>query len=300
MVYSTYLGGSGPESTNLLSFDSGPGIYCTVDASGSACVVGRTYSFDFPIVNAVQATRGDASSSFSDAFVSKFNPAGTALVFSTFLGGDRDERGFGIAVDPAGNVYVTGDTQSFDFPTFNALQTVGGVNNLHTDAFVTKLTPAGAFIYSTYLGGNFGDIGYAIAADAVGNADLTGSTNSSDFPTVDAFQSGRLGGFNDTFFAKINAEGSALVYSSYLGGGGGSFNNPASSVGLGIAVDTRAMPISQGQQAQPAFRPPKASSRRLLSAAASSPRSVRQAPSLASIELPALPACSTSPPGCKC
>ena len=237
LVYSTYLGGSGPESTNLQSFDAGAGIYVAVDSSGSACVTGRTFSLDFPILNAVQETNGGPGV-VQDAFVSKFTPAGTALVFSTYLGGDRDDRGFGIAVDPAGNVYVTGDTHSADFPTFAALQPMISEGQFaNGDVFVTKFTPAGAFVYSTYLGGNFDDVGSAIAADAAGNAYVTGSTESSDFPTVDAFQRARIGGFNDAFFAKINAEGSALVYSSYLGGGGGTFNNPGSSAGASIAVD---------------------------------------------------------------
>jgi PKD repeat protein len=201
LVYSTYLGGS----------NSDDGSSIAVDSAGNAYVTGTTSSGDFPTVNALQpALRGTA-----DAFVAKLNPAGSALVYSTYLGGSNYEGSSGIAVDSAGNAYVTGTTFSFDFPTANALQsTLGGAS----DAFVAKIDAAGALVYSTYLGGAAaGDDGAGIAVDSAGNAYVTGSTRSSDFPTTNALQS-TLRGIQAAFVAKLNAAGSALVYSTYLGG----------------------------------------------------------------------------------
>src|SRR5438477_2498195 len=168
LVYATYLGSSG--------WDYGSGI--AVDAAGSAYVTGSTSSADFPTANALQA----AKAGFQNAFVTKLNPTGSALVYSTYLGGSRGDEGFGIAVDAAGSAYVTGGTGSADFPTTaGAFQTTYGGG----DAFVTKLNATGtALVYSTYLGGSRGDGGFGIAVDAAGSAYVTGSTNSTDFPTT--------------------------------------------------------------------------------------------------------------------
>src|SRR5262249_50683732 len=145
----------------------------------------------------------------------KLNSSGTALVYSTYLGGSIADRGRGIAVDASGNAYVTGDTDSTDFPTTpGAFQpTFAGSE----DAFVTKLNSSGtALVYSTYLGGNNNDLGSTIAVDASGNAYVTGPTNSDDFPTANAIQP-TFGGVQDAFVTKLNAIG-GLVYSTYLGG----------------------------------------------------------------------------------
>jgi len=219
LVYSTYLGGSGN--------DQGLGI--AVDASGNAYVTGLTGSLNFPTANPLQAGNGGGY----DAFVAKLNAAGSALVYSTYLGGSDYDQAFGIAVDASGNAYVTGETSSLDFPTANAIQAFfrGGLS----DAFVAKLNAAGsALVYSTYLGGNSDlgssvDRGSGIAVDALGNAYVTGLTTSPSFPTVNPFQAAN-GGDSDAFVAKLNAAGSALVYSTYLGGAG-------TDEGLGIAVD---------------------------------------------------------------
>jgi hypothetical protein len=203
LVYSSYLGGSG--------FDLGRAI--AVDASGNAYVTGDTQSTNFPTANPLQA----APAGGRDAFVSKVNAAGSSLVYSTYLGGSDGDIGRGIAVDASGNLYVTGDTLSTDFPTANAFQPAygGGI----ADVFVTKLNAAGsAFVYSTYLGGSGDDGGFAIALDASRNAYVTGFVESTDFPTVGAFDT-TLGGASDAFVAKLNAAGSSLVYSTYLGGG---------------------------------------------------------------------------------
>jgi hypothetical protein len=213
--FSTFLGGS--------DTDYGTGI--AVDASGNAYVTGSTDSTNFPTVNALQASNAGGY----DAFVSKFNAAGTALVYSTYLGGLLYDNGFGIAVDASGNAYVTGSTDSTNFPTVNALQASNGGNE---NAFVSKLNASGsALVYSTYLGGHGNTYGYGIAVDASGNAYLTGSTDSTNFPTHNPLQaSNGGGGNNDAFVSKFNAAGSALVYSTYLGG----FYNDQ---GNGIAVD---------------------------------------------------------------
>src|SRR5213078_311962 len=218
LVYSSYLGGSG--------VDDGLGI--AVDALRNAYVTGFTGSTNFPTTaGAFQTTFGGTE----DAFVTKLNPMGTGLVYSTYLGGSGVDDGFGIAVDALRNAYVTGFTGSTNFPTTaGAFQTTGGDT---VDAFVTKLNPTGTgLVYSTYLGGSSDDEGLAIAVDALGNAYVTGITFSTNFPaTAGAFQT-TLGGTEDAFVTTLNATGSLLVYSTYLGG---------SDVddGLGIAVDAR-------------------------------------------------------------
>jgi len=218
LVYSTYLGGSGD--------DLGLGI--AVDAAGNASLTGYTTSTNFPTTpGAFQPTSGGSA----DAFVTKLNSSGSALIYSTYLGGSSDDRGFGLAVDSAGNAYVTGYSTSADFPTSVAAfqKTLAGP----ADAFVTKLNLAGSapLLYTTYLGGSSDDRGYAIAVDNSGNAYVTGSTTSTDFPTTPgAFQATYAGG-GDVFVTKLNAAGSMpLVYSTYLGGVG-------EDIGQAIAVN---------------------------------------------------------------
>ena len=214
LTYATYLGGN--------DLDSGYAI--AVDAAGNAYVTGSTWSSDFPTANALQP----AKSSGPDAFIAKVDTTGTALLYSTYFGGASDDWGNGIAVDEAGNAYVTGETWSSDFPRANALRPVpGGIPN----AFVAKLDPAGrALLYSTYLGGNSDDGANGIAVDSAGNAYVTGYTSSADFPTVNALQPTHGEGFSDAFVAKLDPAGSALIYATYLGGS-------SYDVAYGIAVD---------------------------------------------------------------
>jgi len=221
LVYSTYLGGS--------DFEYNPSI--AVDSAGNAYVAGSTESTDFPTENPFQGTyRGGVFS--GDAFITKLSPDGTTLVYSTYLGGSNDEEGFGIAIDSAGNAYVTGRTWSTDFPTENAYQ---GVNGGYIDVFITKLSSDGTtLVYSTYLGGSKQEVGNGIAVDSAGNAYVTGSTESTDFPTEDPYQhafGGAIWARVDAFVIRLKPSGNMLSYSSYLGGNDG-------DTGSGIAVDS--------------------------------------------------------------
>jgi Abnormal spindle-like microcephaly-assoc'd, ASPM-SPD-2-Hydin/Beta-propeller repeat len=175
-------------------------------------VTGFTGSGNFPTAHAIQGTLHGVY----DAFVTKFNSDGSALVYATYLGGSGVEGGSGIAVDAAGNAYVTGNTDSTDFPTKNAIQPAFGGGT--ADAFVTKINAAGsALVYSTYLGGSSSDGGSGIAVDAAGNSYVTGFTRSADFPTFNAIQPTLGSSSLNGFATKINAGGSAFVYSTYLG-----------------------------------------------------------------------------------
>ena len=210
LVYSTYLGGSAD--------DAGVGI--AVDAAGNAYVTGSTASANFPTTaGAFQTTLGGGGVGF-DAFVTKLNSTGSALLYSTYLGGsNNDDSGVGIAVDGAGNAYVTGSAFSTDFPTTpGAFQSsFGGVR----DAFVTKLNPTGStLVYSTYLGGTGDDGGVSIAVDTAGSAYVSGFAQAGFPTTTAAFQPGFGGGPYDAFVTKLGSTGSALVYSTYLGGSG--------------------------------------------------------------------------------
>jgi hypothetical protein len=203
LVWGSYIGGSDREFA----------LDIARDGQGNVIVVGGTPSDDFPVVNAFQDTKGDAP----DAFVAKIVPDGSALSYSTYLGGDGSglsDRAFGVDVDSAGNAYVVGRTTSNDFPvSANRVQDYGG----NQDAFVTKFGTNGNMVYSTYLGGGNVEDGAAIEVDDDGNAHVVGSTGSVDFPTEDATQSSSGGG-QDGFVATINTAGSALLFSTYLGG----------------------------------------------------------------------------------
>jgi hypothetical protein len=232
LVYSTYLGGSGSNGQG----DQGNGI--AVDSTGSAYIVGTTYSLDFPVLNGVFQPGRLADNPSSTVFLSRFNPEGTGLIYSTYLGGSVGEDGYGIAIDSEHNAYVTGITYSPDFPAVcGAIQTTN--NEASTSAptgFVAKLNLDGsALLYSTFLGGSGnhaspaqGDVAQAIAVDALGNAYVTGYTYSADFPTTDgALQTTFAGSAqaSNAFAAKVNAGGTALTYSTFLGGSGGDFGN---------------------------------------------------------------------------
>src|SRR5262245_38544991 len=225
LLYAGYIGGSGE--------DRGLGI--AVDSGGNTYVTGYTTSTEatFPVTVGPDLTFNGGG---TDAFVAKVNAAGTALVYASYIGGSAGDGGWGIAVDGAGNAYVTGQTSSSEttFPvtvgprlTYN-----GGLNNGALDAFVAKVNPAGtALVYCGYIGGTVNDIGYGIAVDGAGNAYVTGYTASTaaTFPVTVGPSLISNGGL-DAFVAKVNAAGTALVYAGYIGGN-------RDEIGWGIAVD---------------------------------------------------------------
>jgi len=213
LIYSTFLG-------------SGAGSGIAVDSSGNAYVTGVTGSPAFPVLNAIQSTL----SGVEDAFVLKLNATG-GLVYSTYLGGSGVDQGTGIAIDGSGDAYVTGQTRSTNFPVtpgaFQRSFDAGG----SVDGFVAKVNPSGsALVYATYLGGNNGTGPNAIAVDTFGDAYVTGKTEST-FPTTATAFEPAFSGYGTAFMTKMNATGSGLLYSTYLGGS----NN---DVGTGIAVDS--------------------------------------------------------------
>ncbi len=217
LIYSTYLGGYG--------FDYAYGM--AVDSSGNAYVTGGTFALNFPVFNAFQSSKAGDEVIY-DAFVTKLSAAGNELIFSTYLGGDDDDIGFGIALDSFGNAYVAGITASTNFPIAHAFQDTN--KGQYANAFVTKVTPDGALTYSTYLGGGGHDGAYGIAADSSGNAYVTGFTYSDDFPTASALQGDNAGTY-DAFITKLNASGNLLIYSTFFGGSN-------DDVGRAIAVDS--------------------------------------------------------------
>jgi len=218
LIYSTYLGGGSGDYGNSIA----------VDGDGNAYVTGITASSAFPTLNPFQTGQGG-----DDVFVTKFSSSGASLIYSTYLGGGSKDIGYCIAVDGGGNAYVTGYTESSNFPILNPYQTFQGIS----DAFVTKLSNSGnSLIYCTYIGGGSTDYGNSIAVDANGNAYVTGYTESSNFPTLNAYQATCQGcGYyylsGDAFVTKLSSSGNSLIYSTYLGGGDLEDN------GYGIAVD---------------------------------------------------------------
>ncbi len=221
LEYSTYLGGSSEGGGN----DFGTGI--DIDGSGCAYVTGDTMGSTFPLQNEYMTYPGSGE----NAFVTKFSAAGNTLIFSTYLGGTDDDYAKDIAVDASGCAYVTGYTESNDFPMVNAYQ---GSLDGYSDAFVTKFSAAGNTLeYSTYIGGEDADGGYGIDVDSNGCAFITGETYSYDYPEVDSYMS--YAGSNDAFVTKFSAAGNTLEYSTFLGGGSGGGEGGPSDYGKDIA-----------------------------------------------------------------
>ena len=211
LVYATYLGGTGAEA--------GSGI--AVDSAGAAYVTGFTTSLDFPTSPATPFQALNAGN--ENVFVTKLAPTGSSLAYSTYLGGSQSDEGSAVAVDDAGAAYVTGSATSPDFPTASAFQKAAGAFDGTSSAFVTKMSPTGTSLaYSTFLGGSRGDMGAGVAVNAAGEAYVTGVTRSTDFPVTNAFQAtyaaGGASSGTNAFVTRLAADGSTLVYSSYLGG----------------------------------------------------------------------------------
>jgi hypothetical protein len=239
-IYTGFVGGNDEENGHDIAIDS----------AGNAYITGNTDSFEtsFPDGDGFGALTG-ADTSFNlgtyDGYVVKINPAGTALLYCSYIGGDANDQGVGIVVDSAGNAYVSGVTASTEatFPDGDGFGVVGGPDLTYNggtfDAFVAKLNPAGTtLLYCGYVGGSGRDIGERIDIDSLGNAYLVGITDSTEasFPDGDGF--GALGGpdttynggISDAFVAKVDSTGAALVYASYVGGSG-------EDIGRDIAVD---------------------------------------------------------------
>jgi len=264
IVYSTYLGGSG--------VDLPTGI--AVDGSGNAYVTGSTRSVDFPVTSgALQSTYAGFTPpcnqyiTCGDGFVTKINANGSALQYSTYLGGSENDAPAGIALDSARNAYIAGTTDSANFPTTpGSLQPTfiytdcgtgpAGRDRACKDAFVSKLNSFGTgLVYSTYLGGSFGDDdALGIAIDRFGNASVVGDTQSSDFPVTKGAYQPQLNPGScpwgtpcyDAFVAKLNAVGEKLLYSTYLGSSGWDF-------GRSIALDTAGSIYVAGSTSSPDF-----------------------------------------------
>ncbi len=228
LIYSTYFGGSGG--------DWGTGI--GIDVSGDAYIAGYTASTDLPVTaGALQSNYGGGN---DDTFVAKFNASGSALSYSTYLGGSGADYPHGFAVDSAGNAYVVGLTTSSNFPTttgaleasFNTALTNSG------DGFVAKLNPTGsALVYGTYLGGSNSDVANAVAVDGSGNAYVTGGTSSTDFPTTAGAYQTVYRPNGDAFVVELNSVGTALVFGTYFGGPGGTFGEGGQAIALDGAGD---------------------------------------------------------------
>jgi len=260
LVYSTYLSGSIPSTGgNGSAWSMASGI--AVDSKGDAYIAGYTMAADFPV------TSGAFQTTFAGAqggFVTKLNPTGTALIYSTYLAGDLAGWAGAIAIDNSGDAFVTGWTNSKKFPTTTgAYQTsFPGAKNTTRTAFVSELNPTGAaLVFSTYLGGsgnsnNAGDWANAIAIGPAGQVYVAGVTYSSDFPvTKNAFQSTNKAATlltDNAFVTAFNPTGSALVYSTYLGGSGNATNKHGDAA-LGIAVDSTGAAFVTGIVRSPDF-----------------------------------------------
>lgn len=237
--YVTYLGGSGDDAASAIA----------VDSAGNAYVTGATNSNNFPVTTGVvqphlKGYGGNSCVIFGDAFVSKLNPTGTQLLYSTYLGGSADDFANAIAIDSQGDAYIAGATLSTNFPVVNPVQSSlrgsGGEPGRPScsgaplfdggDAFVAELNPtATTLMFSTYLGGSLDDVATAIALDPSGNIYVGGFTLSTDFPVTSGAYQTKWGGidpqdeffnFGDGFVARLNAGGGSLAYATYLGGSG--------------------------------------------------------------------------------
>jgi hypothetical protein len=234
LVYATYLGGSKGDAAYALALDE----------SGRVLVTGVTGSSDFPLANPLQSKLGGGN----DVFLARLSPSGQTLLNSTYWGGKGNDFGRAIGLDSIRNVYVAGHTASVDFPLFpkgNSLQPQFGGGN--ADAFVSKFNAGiSAAAFSTYLGGTAHDAAWGLSVDSEGRVSLTGDTNSTDFPTVNALQPSFGGGSMDAFVCRLDAAGTGLIFSTYLGGG-------APDYGRGTALDAQGYLLITGETASTDF-----------------------------------------------
>jgi hypothetical protein len=243
LIFSTFVGGAKSDTANAVA----------LNAQGLIWVAGDTQSTNFPMLGAFQGANGGRQ----DAFAARFSASGQ-LQFSTYLGGNGDDHGAAIAVDPSGNALIAGSTYSTNFPVLGPYQARTGGGQ---DAFLTKLNPAGALIYGTYLGGSGGSPSLpegatGVASDPQGNMYVAGTTSSQDFPTLLPLQGPHPYG-TDIFLTKLNPQGSALTYSTYLGGSSFDFATSLLVDGSGCAylggqTSSQDFPVVNPYQASPA------------------------------------------------
>jgi len=221
VIYCGFIGGAADDRATAVA----------VDSSGNAYLTGWTASLGFPVTAGPDLTFNGASGK-SDAFVAKVTADGAALIYCGFIGGIAEDVGTGVAVDSAGNAYVSGRTFSSDFPVLvGPYLTHRPEIWQYSDAFVTKVNAEGtSLLYSGFVGGSRSDQANAIAVDSSGCAYLTGWTESGDFPVKSGPETSPKGG-RDAFVTEVNAAGTSLVYSGYIGGS-------QADVGSGIAVDS--------------------------------------------------------------
>ena len=230
LLHSSYLGGSSADQAQFIAFDTLSNVY----------VAGTTHSLDFPTESGLNERGGSA-----DCFALKFDSSDNSLLFASFIGGSADDFAKAATIDSDGNIYVTGNTQSADFPTQQAYDST--YNGGTSDCFIFKLDSTGSsLVYSTFIGGSDTDGAESIALGPRGEVYLTGYTWSSDFPTVEAFDYTHNGGGTDCFVLKINAEGSQLIFSTYFGGS-------RSDRGQCIAVDAMGDAYVAGNTFSPDF-----------------------------------------------
>lgn len=214
--YSTYIGGGAVENAHTIRVDNG----------GNAYVAGFTSSTDFPTASPYQGSFGGGS---GDAFISKLDPTGSSLLFSTYLGGSAIDLARNIAFDSSGDAYIVGQTASADFPVVSPYQ--GSFAGGSADGFIAKLTSSGSLAYATFVGGSGEDVVYGAAMSGINDIYFSGFTDSTDFPvTGGAFQTANAGG-QEAFASKLDVAGSTLLYSTYLGG-------TDSDVAIAMTIDT--------------------------------------------------------------
>jgi hypothetical protein len=239
--YSTFLGGNSTDSAAAIA----------VDGAGNAYVLGDTNSTNFPTVNAVQSSPPQSG---TDLFVSKLDSGGATLLYSTYLGGAANDHGNAIVVDGEGHAYITGSTDSLDFPASGPVQITNG-NRYLADLFVVRFAAAGAALdFASRLGGGQVDGGTDLALDGEGRLFVTGISGGDQFPEVQPLQTGYGGGQGDAVVLSLQADGSALHYSSYVGGAGwdGGMGIAATATGtvyLTGFTQSQDFPVAVGEQA---------------------------------------------------
>ncbi|MBN1167917.1 MAG: PKD domain-containing protein [Methanospirillaceae archaeon] len=233
MRYSLFFGGDGVDHGNAIATDD----------NGYAYLAGSTTSAHMKFSMATNLYEQKAGGE-RDAFVVKINPDGTELVYITYLGGKGDDLAYGITIDADGDAYVTGSTNSEDFPTQDAYHKT---NSGRTDVFLTKIDSEGrGILFSTFLGGSGDDIGYDVALDSDNNIFVTGSTTSWDFPIVNKYELSPYSGLEDGFITKLDSDGESIIYSNYIGGS-------ARDLCSAVVIDPNGYACLAGQTDSPNF-----------------------------------------------